>query len=391
MGDELSLSNAIVMVICTMFGYGVITMPITFLCMYWPYAIIIFIGITLIMTLTLYFICTAAYNLGNRKIDYFNVCSTIHPAVGYYIDISIIISSILSCSIYAISIFKFISIKFKMINEYFLKMMIFLILSIGPYMKNLKKLQFLSYISLGCVILLGIILFYYLLTVGVADIKSSKRNYTKCSSNLFFALCCHQGVLGIYSNLKNKNKNNILKLCMIPMASCFIIYGFVGIVGAFLFGNTRPKDQNVLESLGSDSFKKRLTNNIDNAGFLVVLALISFSIMLTSSFSFQFHPARSSAKSLLSGFISTNRLESDEMRIILSTIMLLMILIIYIITPGLDDLSRYVNGFAIVSITVILPSFAYYSTKNEKDFLSTISLILGLLGFPLIIYFLLSN
>ncbi|KAG0442461.1 Amino acid transporter AVT6A [Dictyocoela muelleri] len=389
MTEGISISNAVVMVVCTMFGCGVLFLPKSFLILYWPYALALFIFLGCFTMTTLYFLCMAAHTLSDKKIDYSTICNKIHPFVGHYINVAVLLSGMISCTLYSKCVFEFISSYVDKSYHMLLKLCLFGIFSIGAYLKDLKRLEKLGYLAITSVMLLAGIILFYMISVGCANVYSDGANNLGGSlSNMIFAFACHQSVVTIYSNLSVPSTRNIKILCVASVIGCSLVYGFIALGGAFLLGSEMSGENNIIEAMNSKIFAQRLKESIDKNGFLVKMAILSFSLMIFSSFSFQFHPARSSLMNIISGIVKSDVSRSNLRRNVITTALLAIILILFLSDPQMQRLIAYANAFGTVGFTVILPCLVYFKTQKKMSFSKIFSLIMSLAGLPLVVFFL---
>lgn len=389
MSEKISIANAVIMVVCTMFGCGVLLLPMSFLVLYYPYAIALFIAVAVFTATTLYFLCMAAHTLSDEKIDYATLCSKIHPVVGHYINAAVLLAGVISCTIYCKFVYEFLCPYFASSLHFGMKFALFLVFSVGAYLKDLNRLQKLGYLSITSIVLLAGIIIFYLGAVGPAPISSTNATQFKNSlSNMVFAFACHQSVVTVYSSLAVPSLRNIKILCAASVCASGLIYGFIALGGAFLLGSDLANKGHILQAMNDNKFAARLASSIDKNGLFLKLALLSFSMMITASFSFQFHPARAGLMNIITAITGREFGRRDIQRNITTTAMLATILAIFLIEPHINTLVNCANAFGSVGFTVILPCLVYFKTQRKMSFMKILSLGMAMVGIPLIPLFL---
>lgn len=408
----LTIFTGTIIMITTMVGGGTLFMPGAVRNLGYINFIPVFVGFALVGFFTLYMISYVADKYAKRSIkgddiSYYNITAQYSKILAALIDISIIIQGCGACILYIIMIPKWI---IKMINiesptnlhRYGLIIGVAILVTFIALQKDLSALRPVQYVSVFSVAYLLTMCVYYSITLpsefGTPPqkiiVENKMENSYAAIGSFVFAIGCHQNIVQVYSELKNRSMLSITIISATAITAGLLIYSTMGYFGYRLVGNS-IENKNLLEfMLDPDSnFSKRLPDTKIDPHFFVKIGGYAFIVVMLCCFPMQMHPVRNSTFILLSLSPSIEQILNERLyffRILITTTFCVLVTTIAMFTFENVSIVGIVVGFVAATagclIIYIIPGILYCLCSRKIGMMSLLAASVCLGGFGLSIY-----
>ena len=279
------------------------------------------------------------------------------------------------------------------------------------FIKNLSSLKKVAYMGVSAVLVFTIGLTLLFLHKGVHHYLDSNISWKFLKSNcsfseafkmipsVFLAFLFQFNVFPIYSSLKEKNLESMMKATKIGVGYSLSIFLVVGIIGFLLYGLNM--NETLLNSLSEDMTKFRNISSFIK--FLIIIISVSFVTTCLTSFPILFLSLRENfINSLIFCMKNLGKKEknlvknnffNERILTIITIFLYVLIILMAILLPKLKVIFSIVGATAGTFIAFILPNLFYIrickmSHKNYNLSLPIFFLALGI--FFLLISFIVS-
>lgn len=395
--------SAILVIIASMIGYGIVGLPYAFAHMGWLGGIVLLIISSIFSGISIYLLFLTSSSISKNKekshqITFFEFFSTISSLLGDLCNIILVIFAFFSTIIYHNTINEFIIILIsgitgKTYSKYLIAGSVAIIeigLSFLPSISALSKVSCLSIIICTSVGLL--FLRFSLLKLKNLDITIFEyKGIQKSLGIIIFSLTSHIVIPEIFNSLNSSA--SIFMISVLGVSIGTILYLLIGLTGYFLGGSILKKDNNIFNYLilGSTPFSDALyKSSFDSNGYTLFATFILFIIVLICSYALLMFSAKKYLFNTINRNITIYSIELNSNKIGLYSIALL-----WIISTTLISTLYYPLKFLNISITYLaniisflLPPIAYISNCGKKNsFLYLTSLMVILFGIISISYY----
>lgn len=429
MANTLSALQGALILVTTMFGGGILFLPASIFHMGWLPASALFFITVIFIGLTMYFLCACAEIIQKRKaadkegeqdssglITYAEVMKKSYSFLSPVIDLLVSSLGFLACMTYVSLITKSLVGLFdcEKYRIFVLAGLVILVFFLGVN-KDLSSLAWASYLSIGCVCSLTLLIIYIfalnlmksgnVLDVTAQNLKdnitsleykvSGKmidiNNFGKSFGYIIFAMACQQNMLSVYSQLSDKNDTfkTILLACFIGP----LIYYLVAMFGYFGIGE---ESKTSVLSLLSDS-KSHLVCKLAAQGkaveWITKAVVFMFCVVLTCSCAFQLNPAKISVANLINLIPMSGKkgsrvnsendenTESDQKKstiydkmvyhIVTTFVVCVLVFLLNIKQLPIEIVVSLIGAVAGNCISFIFPAVAYYGVASKnKSFMA---------------------
>ena len=273
------------------------------------------------------------------------------------------------------------------------------------FIKNLSALKKVAYMGVSVVLLFSFGLILLFLYKGIHHYLDSNISWKflkpNCSfseafkmiPSVFLAFLFQFNVFPIYSSLKEKNLDSMMKASKIGVGYSLSIFLVVGIIGFLLYGLNM--NETLLNSLSEDMIKFRNISNF--VKFLIIIISISFATTCLTSFPILFLSLRENfinsiifcmKNFCIKDIKGTNEKYISEKGLIIITIILYVLIIsMAILLPKLKVIFSIVGATAGTFIAFILPNLFYIRIRKMSNKNYNISLPLFFLGLGIFFLF----
>ncbi|KAF7683772.1 Vacuolar amino acid transporter 5 [Astathelohania contejeani] len=381
MARKLTLPIAFLLLVTSMMGTGVIMLPKGFADVGYISGSVLLIILSLASFFTLYAMCYCADLVQTVPVTYYSTCKNINKYIAYMADISIAFHGF-GCSVaYLMAMRNWISELFNVGNKYSVVLYLFFPLLLISIRNDLGSLQYVSYLSLISVFYLGFILIYLYFTVNNDDktIKPFNSNIGSGLPILIFALGCHQNIITVFSNLKNKSLGRMTIVALLSTICGTTFYLAIGLFGYLLIGDTIKGP--ILDYL----------RNFNISILLVNISIGGFIFVMICAFPMHLHPARKAIIELFYEISKHEETEQNHNRLSKSLTVIFTIGCTGLaLIPGLDitGVIGIVGSTASNMIIYGFPSLIYLISAKNFKFLTVIACFIFISSILLMIFML---
>lgn len=401
--EEISVFNGIVIMVCTMFGSGVILLPKGYVAIGWLGGTLFFAFSLLITMLSLYFISMAAHRLKKKESTYYTCVVSIHYVFGILAEIAMIISGVLACVFYLKLVSKWTATSFFSASiEVYISIPAILLMTSLSFLKNLSKLKHMSYVSVGSVIyLMFLVLLYYvkLRLLGTNEnkkslgIKALNTNFSKSIGPFVFALCCQQNIVNVYNSLADKSIRSIFTISICAPLFGGSIYYIIGLVGYLLIG------KNIESDILSTFIKKETGIGKEIVGLgrsyevATTVAIVGFLMILTVGFAFQAQPTKISMRNMFYLITKIKRSEQmdNDLHYIITLLLSGIVYVGYIFRMNIDQIEKYCSSLSTLHISFTFPALVYITTKRKLSIMNCVAGVLAIFSLSMAVYMLIPD
>nr|XP_056718788.1 putative sodium-coupled neutral amino acid transporter 8 [Euleptes europaea] len=250
-----------------------------------------------------------------------------------------------------------------------------------------REIGFQKYTSIlgtlaACYLMLVIIIKYYIRTNH--SVKYEHRSYSGVSSwasvfsvvpTICFGFQCHEACIAIYSSMKNKKLSHWVLVSVVSMLFCLLIYSLTGLYGYLTFGADVAAD--ILMSYpGTD--------------VVVIIARLLFGVSIITIYPIALLLGRSVLQDICFGTKHSSILTVEPyekwLRILLTTVWVMVTLIIALFVPDISDIISVIGGISAFFIFIFPGLCLVCAMETEtvmprtKSFLITWGIITVLCG-----------
>ncbi|EJW02293.1 hypothetical protein EDEG_03276 [Edhazardia aedis USNM 41457] len=339
---------------------------------------------------------------GEEEMTYYSVAKTHSTILALAIDISIIIQSLGCCVTYVLSLQQWTYMLFGFKKyEWIPKILFVAVLFVLAAQKSLSSLRYVSYLSVISVVYLMFMLMFYAVyykadmvdfAVSSGAVKGQKSGLHDSLASCIFALGCHQNIVGVFRELKQKTLGNINRVALSSIIICSLIYLTIGQCGYIVGGDYILKD---ILSLFIDSafshYKFIKEQTFDKYLILPRIATCGFLIVMLCAFPLQQHPARDSALNIVKMFCNLKDASEQKLyyyKVIITAIACTLIGTVSCFINGASTVVGFIGATATNGIMIIFPTILYALTVRKFNYKTVASLTMTALGVILSIYLL---
>ncbi|EPR78340.1 Amino acid transporter [Spraguea lophii 42_110] len=399
MGKISAFKGSLIM-LTTMFGVGVLSLPVAFMNAGWLVSTILFGIVGIVTFISLYSIAATAYYSKLEDPTFFSVCANANPVLGYLVDIFVILNGFLTAAIYICNISNWIkdsilpTVKINNAPLYLVTIGVLLVLFLPSMIDSIAVLQVASYLSISSFsYLLALTLVYpiFLKRAPSAEILSKGENLSKSVPPILFAFCCQVNMISVYNNLEKKSIVSIFQVAIYSIFMATVVYMTIGLVPYIMFG--KDCNDNII-TLINDITKtpcKSIMSTFDKNLISSKIAILAFCLVLSCSYCLMVNPCRTSIKNLTTSVFKVNLKKFDVIfRFAVSMSFAVVCFLITVFKIKLDLIMNLSAALGIVSICYIIPTIAYIMTRKKKNSLFVAVVANGFIGLAIMIYLLIN-
>jgi len=244
-------------------------------------------------------------------------------------------------------------------------------------LKTLHALRFVSYIALGSVLYIVILMLYFFLSLEV-EISPQSIQYLPLDFGVFFktlptfvfAFTCHQNIFLIQNEMQG-NIPGLNKVIIISVLIALFVYTILGYSGVFSFGRM---------------VKDNIINNLPRDAIEVTICRVAVTTLIAFSYPLQIQPCRKSLTNLISNFFPKAR----DSTLFFYSLTLTLCLITFVTAFFVSDLGivfGIVGATGSVTICYILPGAFYVKIKENEPwhFKKIMAAVLSVVGVGLMV------
>lgn len=370
----------------TVLGSGILYIPMLFK-EYGVANAIIFLTISCFLSISglmMYAKCKDELKEENSNISTFSDYS--YPFLGKVVDLFIVLKCFGVATTYLIIIRDTIPrVLFQMFKLEFLKSkkigLIIFLMFIGPvtFFKKLNNLKYTSFLGVMAILLVILSSFYRFFTMTLVENRNVELfkplNFSIFSGigTFVFAFTCHQNLVTIQNEFRNKSLGRVYKLILLTMFSSFLVYFGFGFINYYIFG---------------DQLIDNVLNNYPDDKLTDVMKVL-YVFVMGFSYPLQINPCRLYFKSLV-GLNTRSTRNSLPLHIVLTAVLVVMTYSLAISGINLGVVYSFIGATASTMICLILPPVFYLkirpNTKAYAKILGSIMICSGFLIFFMMIY-----
>lgn len=301
--------------VTTMMGAGTIFMPAAVKDLGNINFVFVFSLIAFFSFLTLYMISFVAneYAKTNAKGDmsYYSITNQYSRVLAAFVDIALMIQGIGSCVLYMFSITNWCFNLLEIDSPTYMKKLLVIagfsvLVTFIAMQKDLSALRYVQYLSVSSVFyLLGLCIYYSFVLPSedggkpITMDNTFKNTYSGISS-FVFAIGCHQNIVQVYSELKEKSMSNITLISAMCITTGLLIYSTMGYFGYKLIGEDIGSDAILQFMFGKDNNFSRRLEALSKSTTPVKIGGVAFIVVLFCAYPMQMHPVRNGFINLIS-------------------------------------------------------------------------------------------
>ncbi|ELQ74648.1 Amino Acid/Auxin Permease (AAAP) Family [Trachipleistophora hominis] len=395
MGKNVSAIQGSILMMNTMFGVGVLYLPLIYYSLGWVQGLVLFVMVASVTALTMYLLGVAAIESEDPHPTYYSVCSRSFRFMGPCADIAILLCCFFCCMAYLTFITNTVHFEIK---EAVPKPVITVIAAFLVFMlavqKDLSSLKIASFVSVASIVYLACFVVYvFVVNRENVTVLKFNKDYSTGVSGLLFALGCQQNMVAVYSQLKDGSRAGVLKVAIGATLMGGLLYMAIGLFGYFGFGEAATTNiLRLLTDRDSDLCKMLLKRNSVNK-YAIRACDWLFIVTLSCSFAFQSHPARVALNNILRKFVGVKKevLASNKYRYIATGTYVALICIIACFQVDCDKIVAYIGATCNNAICYIMPALAFIGLVKRSTVLRPIAYAVVALGAIGMIYMVAMN
>lgn len=390
MGKNVSAIQGSILMTNTMFGVGVLYLPLIYYSLGWVQGLVLFAVVAAATTLTMYLLGVAAIESEDPHPTYYSVCVRSFRFMGPLADFTILLCCFFCCMTYLTFITNTVHFEIKQaVPKVAIMVAAAFFVFLLAVQKDLSSLRIASFISVSSIVYLACFVVYvFLVNRGNVTVVKFNKDYSTGLSNLLFALGCQQNMVAVYSQLKDNSRAGVLKVAIGAMLMGGLLYMVIGLLGYFGLGEAATT--NILELLTNDSssVRKMLLERGAANEYAIRACDWLFIVTLSCSFAFQSHPARTALTNILKQFVGVKKevLASNRYRYIATSAYIALICVIASFEFNRDMIVSYIGATCNNSICYIMPALAFIGLVKRSTVLRPIAYVVVLLGVVSMIY-----
>lgn len=401
----LSVFSGTVVMVTTMMGAGTIFMPSAVMNLGCHNFIAVFGVFSLASFMTLYMISYVAdeysETTAKNNISYYSVTTKYSKILAAVVDVALIIQGTGSCVLYMASIAKWFFLLFNLKEPqmwmYVLVIISFSILAtLVAVKKDLSALKYVQYLSILSILYLLALCVFYSITLPSENqtkrivMENTMKNPYLGISAFVFAISCHQNIVQVYSELRNKTMAKITQVSVGCILIGFTIYSLIGYFGYKLVGNDIEK-YSILEFmfLKDKNFVQRLVSE-NKSNIPVKIGGVAFIIVMLCAYPMQMHPVRNGFLNLTTlnyrfRQIINEKKEAWRIWVTLFFCSLVTLLTSLMVTKkdAMDIILSFVAATAGSATIFIIPAILYVMCRKVVSVMTILALLIAGMGFVL--------
>lgn len=395
MGKNVSTIQGSILMMNTMFGVGVLYLPLIYYSLGWVQGLFLFAMIAAVTTLTMYLLGVAAIESEDPHPTYYSVCVRSFRFMGPLADFTILLCCFFCCMAYLTFITNTVHCEIKQaVPKAAITVAAAFLVFLLAVQKDLSSLRIASFVSVSSIVYLACFVAYvFLVNRGNVTVVKFNKGYSTGLSGLLFALGCQQNMVAVYSQLKDNSRSGVLKVAIGAVLMGGLLYMAIGLFGYFGFGEAAMT--NILKVLTDDSssVRKMLLERGAANEYAIRACDWLFIVTLSCSFAFQSHPARTALTNILKQFVGVKKevLASNRYRYIATSAYVALICVIACFEFDCDTIVSYIGATCNNAICYIMPALAFIGLVKRSTILRPIAYAVVLLGVAGMIYMVAMN
>lgn len=377
---KLSITAGSLLIVNTMLGAGAISLPGCFVGLGWATASGI---LALALALTFVSLIFLTYSAEMSQIfSYPEMCREVGKPLGIILESAIVLNCYGATLCYGLYMVEYIT---KLVSvpglcnlgqRAVVGLVILAPLFFLAHLRSLKKLSFVSWLTMGATTLVILELVFYTFFSGYKTknmpVKALDNGYTKGIFPIIFSLGCQQNAVVVYSELLNRGMGTSVWTMGLGCVFGGMIYALIGYLASRLFGAFKEKNFLLILIDNNSHFVNYVKGTYDKVAIFPKLCVFAFIMVLFSAFPIQTFSARNSLFGLW-----TRKPPLRKSVFLVNTAQF--VLIYTVILSGLSS-DKVVGLIGMVSCPIIaftLPSIIYMKFVQRRNvFFYLASLIL---------------